>query len=680
MGEQLPRVGRERLQQRPLRLRQMHVAVAPRDAVRLHVDRHAVEPVPRRARRRGPLAAAQQRADPREQLARAERLRQVVVGPEVQRGDLVGLLVAHRQDDDRHAAPRTDPPAELEPVEHRHVEIEDHEVGRRARPRGRAPRRRRRRARPRSRARRATARSPRGSAARRRRRGSCVTRPPAARTRRSRPRRGCPRARSPRPSDRRTPSRSRARGRSRVSWSARRAERRGRNSWVRSRVVSPAPWSTTLTATCARRCPWSARTDLDLHRRAAGGHGRPRRVVQEVRQHPREEDGVGDRDLVPVVDHHRDAHVGPAQRRRRRPRRSTVSARSTCSRLRLQRRRPRSATCRGGSRRARRAGRPRCRPRCSTVARSAVVRSTSGSSRSVTDALIAARGLRRSCETAASMLRRAVSVCRKISASVAARSSRSRSSTSASWSQTARRTRTSAGSSAGRGPRRARSGRAFGSRPTAAAARARARVGRVPRRASIVPAGAPTTTRSTSPPSAPLDEQRAGVEAEPRDDVARAARRYVSSPGPRTTRSRLSSCSVCEARASLRLGGLRALHRSREEERDQHRQRRGTRTARPRTRARAITNVSYGGRKKKLKARNHDDRRERSRARRPTIAAATTTTRKPKPIVSGCKVSRNGRNTSTTSRRTGDRDRRSRSRADALAAPRGAARRCVRCS
>jgi len=49
--------------------------------------------------------AAQRRAHPGEQLAHPERFGDVVVRASVERGDLVGLLTADRQDDDRDLGP-----------------------------------------------------------------------------------------------------------------------------------------------------------------------------------------------------------------------------------------------------------------------------------------------------------------------------------------------------------------------------------------------------------------------------------------------------------------------------------------------------------------------------------------------------------------------------------------------
>jgi hypothetical protein len=76
------------------------------------------------------LSAAEHCANPSSELARRERLGHVVVGPELEPDDPVGLLAAGRQHDHRQARARTDPPAQLEAVCPRKHEIEDDEVGR----------------------------------------------------------------------------------------------------------------------------------------------------------------------------------------------------------------------------------------------------------------------------------------------------------------------------------------------------------------------------------------------------------------------------------------------------------------------------------------------------------------------------------------------------------------------
>ena len=53
----------------------------------------------------GALGVPERHAEPGEQLADAERLGDVVIGASVERRDLVGLLAARREHDDRHGRP-----------------------------------------------------------------------------------------------------------------------------------------------------------------------------------------------------------------------------------------------------------------------------------------------------------------------------------------------------------------------------------------------------------------------------------------------------------------------------------------------------------------------------------------------------------------------------------------------
>ena len=77
----------------------------------------------------GALDAAQQRVHPGDELAGAERLRQVVVGADGQPDDHVGLRVAGRQHQHRHGAVVLDAPAHLEPVEAGQHQVEHDEIG-----------------------------------------------------------------------------------------------------------------------------------------------------------------------------------------------------------------------------------------------------------------------------------------------------------------------------------------------------------------------------------------------------------------------------------------------------------------------------------------------------------------------------------------------------------------------
>ena len=76
------------------------------------------------ALRRG---AAQDRAHTRDELARVERLRHVVVGADLEADDLVDVLVARRQHQDRQVAALTDALADLDAVDVRQHQVEHDE-------------------------------------------------------------------------------------------------------------------------------------------------------------------------------------------------------------------------------------------------------------------------------------------------------------------------------------------------------------------------------------------------------------------------------------------------------------------------------------------------------------------------------------------------------------------------
>ena len=77
----------------------------------------------------GALGVPERHAEPGEQLADAERLGDVVVGAGVERRDLVRLLAARREHDDRHGGPFAQPPDHLEAVEVGQAEVQDDDVG-----------------------------------------------------------------------------------------------------------------------------------------------------------------------------------------------------------------------------------------------------------------------------------------------------------------------------------------------------------------------------------------------------------------------------------------------------------------------------------------------------------------------------------------------------------------------
>jgi hypothetical protein len=93
-------IGGEQCEEVELLRCQLQVAPGERDAPRADVDLERSRDelgVPHPA-----LRAAEDRADPREQLAEAERLHDVVVRPELETDDAVDLLPLRRHDDDRH--------------------------------------------------------------------------------------------------------------------------------------------------------------------------------------------------------------------------------------------------------------------------------------------------------------------------------------------------------------------------------------------------------------------------------------------------------------------------------------------------------------------------------------------------------------------------------------------------
>ena len=78
------------------------------------------------------LGAAEDRLDPSRELARRERLGDVVVGAELEPRDAIGLLVARGEHDDRHLRAGADPAADLEAVDARQADVEHDEADRMA--------------------------------------------------------------------------------------------------------------------------------------------------------------------------------------------------------------------------------------------------------------------------------------------------------------------------------------------------------------------------------------------------------------------------------------------------------------------------------------------------------------------------------------------------------------------
>ena len=75
------------------------------------------------------VGAAQGGPQPGQQLVHAEGLGQVVVGAEVEGGDLVGLGLPHRQHDDGHGRPAPEAADHVEPVDAGQAEVEQDDVG-----------------------------------------------------------------------------------------------------------------------------------------------------------------------------------------------------------------------------------------------------------------------------------------------------------------------------------------------------------------------------------------------------------------------------------------------------------------------------------------------------------------------------------------------------------------------
>src|SRR5260370_9326381 len=71
-----------------------------------------------------PVVAPQHCLDARQQLSYAEGLGQIVVGPLVQRGDLIGFFTKRREDDDGHSTTLTNSPADLQPIHLRHPNVQ----------------------------------------------------------------------------------------------------------------------------------------------------------------------------------------------------------------------------------------------------------------------------------------------------------------------------------------------------------------------------------------------------------------------------------------------------------------------------------------------------------------------------------------------------------------------------
>src|SRR5215472_1279419 len=127
-GDQPPAVTRQDLEQLPLRRRDAYrLATTERDALAGEVD-HEVADVDDRLIRRGAYPPGRC-AQPGEQLVHAERFRDVVVRAGVEGVDLLRLLAARRQHDDRRCRPAADTSDDIGAVHVGQAEVDDDDVG-----------------------------------------------------------------------------------------------------------------------------------------------------------------------------------------------------------------------------------------------------------------------------------------------------------------------------------------------------------------------------------------------------------------------------------------------------------------------------------------------------------------------------------------------------------------------
>jgi hypothetical protein len=124
-------VGHEVPEQLELARRELHALLAAARLVEAEIDLEIADAVGvgRRGGRGARGGAAQHGAHARQELGNAERLGHVVVGAELEPQDLVGLLVARGQHDDRCRRPsRAQLAADVEAVLARQHHVEDDEI------------------------------------------------------------------------------------------------------------------------------------------------------------------------------------------------------------------------------------------------------------------------------------------------------------------------------------------------------------------------------------------------------------------------------------------------------------------------------------------------------------------------------------------------------------------------
>ena len=129
----LPRVLDEHLDQRELAGREVDGLAVAGERARREVELERAEcraaATAGRAGRQPLAVAAQHGVDARDELARIERLRQVVVGPHLEPDDAVDVLAPGREHDDRYRlAGRAQPPADGQAVLAGQHQVEDEEM------------------------------------------------------------------------------------------------------------------------------------------------------------------------------------------------------------------------------------------------------------------------------------------------------------------------------------------------------------------------------------------------------------------------------------------------------------------------------------------------------------------------------------------------------------------------
>ena len=122
-------ISRQQRQQLELLRRQANLLAGAHDAAAVVVDREIAGRICPDASTVRAVPSAQRDANPRQQLLGTERFRDVVIGAEIERADLVCFATARRQHDDRHRRRLADARADFGAVEIGQAEIQHHQVG-----------------------------------------------------------------------------------------------------------------------------------------------------------------------------------------------------------------------------------------------------------------------------------------------------------------------------------------------------------------------------------------------------------------------------------------------------------------------------------------------------------------------------------------------------------------------